>query len=68
MTDQTNWRRGLAAKEYVGLLTGTPLHMIQYSSQIQWEFIIIIIIINNNIIAAAAFGFCSSGMLGGIGC
>jgi hypothetical protein len=49
----------------VGQLTGTPLQVIQYSSRIQREFVVIIIII---IVVVVAFGFRSSGMLGGMRC
>jgi hypothetical protein len=53
----------------VGLLTGTPLQVIQYSSQLQREFIIIIaVVIIVVVVVAAAFGFRSSGMLGGMRC
>jgi len=46
------------------------MHVILYSSQLQREFIIIIIIIIIIVVvvAAAAFGFRSSGMLGGMRC
>ena len=52
----------------MGLLTGTPLQVIQYSSQRREFIIIIIIIIIIIAAAAAAFGFRSSGTLGGMRC